>query len=498
LWETRAEAILNRIAFPTQVDWNLPGTKLTLYGGRRPLTAVQPVSVPAGRSDATNFGGRLHLDAAWVGTQPTESGRGIVPVTLRWRRLSAAASEYRVALQLVDANGRVWAERDSRPLGGQGSFMQLAVGETMDDRHGLLVAAGTPPGEYALRLSVAAEGDDRPLDVLDGDGQPQGSALVLARVPVETPAEPLDAAALPIQIARRADFGTGVRLLGFSLGADTLAAGETLNFSLFWQALADQSAPCVVFAQLQDSQNRPLALSESPPAYPTDQWRAGMLLRDPHTILLPPELPADEYRLVVGLLRPDGRRVPTEEGDQVVLTRVTTTQRPHRFDPPVAPTDAPPGTWQLARADFGGLARLVAWQLDGTTARPGDSLSLVLHWQALAPFPRRYTVFVHLVDAEDRIFGQHDQEPGGGRFPTTSWVPGEYLADEYRLPINPTTPPGLYHIEVGLYDPRDGSRLPVGASGQAATDNRWLLRATPIRVHQAAAEPPATVPRPAR
>lgn len=486
LWETQAESILTRIAYPAQVDWNLPGTKLTLYGGNSPQSVVEPVLMSTGRPDAANFGGRLRLDAALVGSQPVEAGRGIVPVTLTWSRLNAGRGECRVALQLVDATGQVWAGRDSCPEGGQASFARLAPGATLLDRHGILVPAGTPPGEYALQLSVIDEDSERPLDVLDAGGQPQGSAVGLGGVHITTPSVPLDAEALPIQHVRRADFAGGVRLLGFSLGDTQVAAGERLSFSLFWQVLADQTSPYVVFAQLQDADNRPAALSETPPAYPADRWRAGMLLRDPRHIPLPPELPAGEYRLIVGLLRPDRTRVIADSADQVVLTRVSTTQRDHRFDPPTPPDGTATSAveiWHPIDADFGDQARLVAWQLDASRpATPGGSLPLVLHWQALAPFTRRYTVFVHLVDEQDRIFGQHDQEPGGGQFPTTGWITGEYLADEYRVPINPATPAGTYHIEVGMYDPQDGSRLPVTTAGQATPENRLLLRATPIRV----------------
>jgi hypothetical protein len=115
--------------------------------------------------------------------------------------------------------------------------------------------------------------------------------------------------------------------------------------------------------------------------------------------------------------------------------------------------------------------------------KAGESLKLILYWQALETFQQRYTVFVHLVDAGDQIIGQRDQVPGNGEFPTTSWIPGEYLADTYIIPVYPGTPPGDYWIEVGLYNPLDATRLPVlQADGQPA-GGRLLLSETPIRVN---------------
>jgi hypothetical protein len=175
------------------------------------------------------------------------------------------------------------------------------------------------------------------------------------------------------------------------------------------------------------------------------------------------------------LLRPDRSRLPAEDGDQVVLTSIETTQRAHDF--------TPPSTAHSLDIHFGGAARLVGYDLrGGMPSRPGQSLTLILYWQAQAEFDRRYTVFVHLVDASGHIFGQRDQIPGDGEFPTTSWVPGEYLTDAYAIPIKIDTPPGEYQIELGFYDPLDGARLPVtDADGQSLGD-RLLLSETEIEV----------------
>jgi hypothetical protein len=132
---------------------------------------------------------------------------------------------------------------------------------------------------------------------------------------------------------------------------------------------------------------------------------------------------------------------------------------------------------------FGDHARLVGYDLrGGANLHPGESLTLVLYWQALETFDRPYTVFVHFVDADDHILGQRDQVPGDGDFPTTSWVPGEYLTDAYAVPVNLDAPPGEYWIEIGFYDPLDGTRLPVTDAGGQPLGDRLLLEETRISV----------------
>ncbi|GAB4539474.1 MAG: hypothetical protein Kow0063_28350 [Anaerolineae bacterium] len=466
LWETQVEIYLNQSAFPVQVDWSLPSTKLLLFARGDGLA---PAQAPY------NFGDRLLAADIQVGDGPVEAGWGVVPVSITWQKLRNLGSDHRVALRLTDINGRTWASRDSLPQGGYASFTDLAIGESLLDRHGLAIPAGTPPGEYRLRLSVYDQADERPLDVLDDRNQPQGVEATLASVQVVMPGTPPPPEALPVQHARAADFDEQVRLLGYSLGQGPFLAGDVLAFSLFWQALDEGREPYIVFAQLQDENGKPVALSETPPVYPSQHWSTGDLLRDPHEIPLPATLASGSYRLAVGLLRPDGSRLPVDGDDQVVLAEVETAQRPHAF--------SPPSPEYPLRANFGERARLVGYDLRGeTAARPGDSLTLVLYWQALETFDRPYTVFAHIVDGSDRIVGQRDQVPGNGQYPTTSWVPGEYLTDAYAIPVNPGTPPGEYWIEVGLYTPVDGARLPVTDAGGQPLGDRLLLTETPIRV----------------
>jgi 4-amino-4-deoxy-L-arabinose transferase-like glycosyltransferase len=466
LWESEVETHLNQSGFPVQVDWSLPTTKLLLYAGGDQLT-------PA--TTSFNFANRLLLEASEVGGAPAAAGRGVVPVTLVWRKLGHLGSDHRVALRLTDADNRTWASRDSLPQGGEISFTELATGEQLADRHGLAIPAGTPPGDYQLRLSVYDQSDDYPLDLLDAQDQPQGVEAVLATVQVILAAVSPPPEALTVQYQSKFDFGQSVRLLGYSLSDGPFRAGDTLTFSLFWQALSDGDEPYVVFAQLQDDTGQPVALSETPPIYPSDRWSSGLLLRDPHEIRLPATLPAGTYYLAVGLLRSNQSRLPVNNTDQVVLTEIQTTQRPHDF--------TPPSPQHLLNARFGDFARLLGYDLrGGTSAYPGQSLTLILYWQALETSDRNYAVFAHVVDANDRIFGQRDQVPGNGDFPTTSWVPEEYLTDAYAIPVNPDTSVGDYWIELGLYNPVDGVRLPVTDADDQPLGDRLLLRETPIRV----------------
>ncbi len=112
--------------------------------------------------------------------------------------------------------------------------------------------------------------------------------------------------------------------------------------------------------------------------------------------------------------------------------------------------------------EFGGVARLLGYDLAQEAVRPGDVLEVTLYWQAIAPTGQDYAVFVHLLDEHDLTVAQKDTYPGLGRYPTSRWRAGEAFADTYRLLVPETAyAPGAGPLEVGLYLPETGQRLPT-------------------------------------
>ncbi|MFQ6059592.1 MAG: hypothetical protein ACE5MB_12015, partial [Anaerolineae bacterium] len=91
-------------------------------------------------------------------------------------------------------------------------------------------------------------------------------------------------------------------------------------------------------------------------------------------------------------------------------------------------------------------------------------------------------VFTHLLDGGSRLWGQRDSLPLGGARPTTGWVPGEVLVDEYEIVVDPATPPGEYVIEIGMYQAATGQRLPVlDEEGQIVGDRILLSTAVVVQ-----------------
>ncbi len=149
----------------------------------------------------------------------------------------------------------------------------------------------------------------------------------------------------------------------------------------------------------------------------------------------------------------------------------------------------PPTAAQLAAlskppadsSDFGGEMRLLGYQLGDSAAVPGQSLHLKLVWQAQIAMDRNWSIFVHVVDDQGVIVAQRDRYPGNGLLATTLLAPGQTVADDYVIPIPDVTVGGAgAHIEVGLYDLTDGTRLPLASGADVVSIAGIALAARPV------------------
>ena len=442
--EKQIEAFLVEVAYPTLREWYGENTVLSFYTTGDP--AAQPVTA--------RFADWLALEGVALDPGPLEAGWGTVPVDLVWRLSEQPGEDYTVGLRLAGPTGHTWAQRDTPPNDGLGQFSQWTPGEPVLDRHGLLVPAGTPPGEYTLTLRVYRSRDVTVLPAVFEGGS--GGEVTLGTVRVARPQAPPPLEALALDQPLDVDFGDRLRLLGYTIGHDlALLPGEAVEVALFWQALADPGQDFLPRLQLLDAEGNVRAeIGEKPVAgtYPTAWWRAGELVRDPHDLPIPAAVPPGRYRLALSLVRAaDGQPVEVDGGQTALdLAEVEVLGREHRFEP-TAPQ-------YRQEALFGASVALTGYDLPGTAYAPGSVLEVTLHWHALETPDRNYHTFVHLLDAGDGIVAQHDGPPAGGELPALGWLPDEVLTDTHLLQLPFALPAGEYRLGVGLYDPDTGFR----------------------------------------
>lgn len=411
-----------------------------------------------------NFGNRLRL----LGYAQT----GEQQVTLFWQALQPLDEDYRVSLVLRDTLGQSWGQWDGRPAAYLHPTDRWREGQIVFGRYDLSLIPGSPPGDYGLEVGVYTEADPIGLDVLDEAGAPQGKRTMLGSVRLSVPA--VKPNQLEVPHAGRIEAGGGLALLGWDLGREQAQPGDRLLLTLIWLAESQPQSDYGVRLLVTDGTGQTWDGGIFPLTniwHPTSIWLPGQAWRGQNTFRLPIQTQPGEARLSVQLVDASG----TPLGSVLDLATIQVQPTARTFVRPQPQVSRP--------ANFDNRIALVGADLDPDSVSRGSVLRVTLYWQALAEMDVPYTVFVHLLGPDGQVVTGHDGEPGNGTRPTTSWVPGEYIADIHDVPIPADLPSGEYVVEVGLYDagaPNMPRLLILGDGGQIAAD-RVIFG--PVQVH---------------
>ena len=192
-----------------------------------------------------------------------------------------------------------------------------------------------------------------------------------------------------MQQAVVAHFGDALTLQGYTLGVNTINAGEVLPLTLFWRAEQPITQRYKVFAHLLDPRGFVVAQRDAEPvggSRPTTTWPRGEVVVDPYGLVIPFGAPPLAYQIEVGLYDPNtGARLKLATGDDHLLLSPVTVQA----------TNAPraiPGLTPLSVATTNGLA-LIGYRVDKVGAEgqrevvfhAGDALHLTLFWRKAQP-----------------------------------------------------------------------------------------------------------------
>ncbi len=241
-----------------------------------------------------------------------------VAVSLYWEAAQPIAESYVVALRVLDPTGQPATGLDTLPAGGRYSTAVWSPGESFRDSYTLPpVSEMAQPGLGTLLVILYPRGEpDAPLVVSDGADAPLGREARIGAIRLAPPA----VAPVTPPKATGATLGGRFHLQGYDAPA-TPQAGETMDITLYWEALAPDGRDYTVFVHLVDAAGQLVAQSDGPPrggTYPTSIWNTGEQIIDTRAVALPAELTAGRYTLLVGLYDPaNGARLPAVGADGV-------------------------------------------------------------------------------------------------------------------------------------------------------------------------------------
>ena len=467
IFEKHGEKVGEEVSRGYQVlTYQLPSQEVTFTLPREPI-----------RTEA-NFGDRLILQGYAYGStfyegRTTQAGTPSGEETwllLCWQVKEPMAEDYNVSITLRDPKGHLAGQADRLLMSNEHRYTsQWQVGQMVTTYHLLPSLPATPPGEYHIEIGVYEPQTMEGLAFLGEDLAPHGWTFALQPLKITKPLRPATVGPSVDLADAAVDLAKGIRLLGYDLDRDSLAPGETLQLALYWEALGQVVEEYTVLLQLKDGQGLTWAeQEESLTSWPTSRWEVGDLWRDWHDLAVAADLPSGEYHLIIALKNQKGI-----EGE-IDLGVVKVEGRPSQFTPP-------PIGYPLI-AQLGESVKFLGYQLSAKAVKSGETLHLTLYWQALAEMSTSYTVFTHLLDKDNHIWGQKDSLPGDGALPTTGWRRGEFITDEYDIVVEPDAPSGEYVLEIGMYEAATGQRLPVVDEREETLGDRIILG--PIRVGQ--------------
>ena len=230
-----------------------------------------------------------------------------------------------------------------------------------------------------------------------------------------------------------------IDLLGVAVTPKSAAAGAPVDFTLYWQVVDEPPDGLNVVVRVWTAGGRELFQRDRRPAqenYPPDLWRPGDIVVDPYRFT-PASGTTAAYRVEVVL----------ESGDEALARWLT--------EPEFRVLDSGPlpETAVASSAAFGERLTLTGYELQSATG----GAQLRLFWQVERPDAGDVTVFRHVVDAAGNLLAQQDGLLAGGDYPATLWQAGDGLVDTAVVPL----PAGAAALQVGLYDPASGERLPL-------------------------------------
>ena len=251
--------------------------------------------------------------------------------------------------------------------------------------------------------------------------------------------------------------------------------GTPLALTLCWQSLTKMDRDYTVFVHLFGRGGRPIGQEDTFPGggnAPTSEWQPGDVMCDQYQVLVEPQAKAPSVGTIdVGVydLETQERLAPYDR-DMRPMERVllppfkVATWAPHRYD-----------IENAVHFDLGEYIRLVGYRVERDADDGPVILRVILYWQARTAPAEDYTVFVHLLDAEGQLVGQHDGQPVGGDYPTSFWDEGETVKDEHTVAVPADAQMRELSLRIGMYRSDTGQRLSLtDAQGRTVGDHVLL------------------------
>ncbi|MBE2223990.1 MAG: glycosyltransferase family 39 protein [Anaerolineae bacterium] len=238
-------------------------------------------------------------------------------------------------------------------------------------------------------------------------------------------------------------------LVGAEINTETAVPGDYLTLTLYWQSTQPPAEPSEFVVELIGREGERVANLHSLHGrglYPDTLWPSGEIVADEFSLLIDETAVAPVLApLFVGLAG-DKARIRIGE------VKIAPETWPKPANPPLA--------------QLGDNILLTQAQVDATSAKPGDTITITVQWQAQNAQNANFTTLIHLAEAGQPPLATADNQPLSGQYPTRVWETGTVITDQYTLRIPDDVENGRYPIWLGMYNSETIERLPLTINGE--------------------------------
>ncbi len=224
-----------------------------------------------------------------------------IPVTLYWRLREQTGTDYFAFVQAFGLDAANWGGADGHIFRWLYPTPMWQPGEVVAETRWLHLLPSAPAGGYRFLVGVYTQPEAVHVEAVNAAGIVEPSGWVLAGravVPLPPASPPEDALALDVQV------GESIRLThaAFDPPPETLAPGDTLTVTLYWEAIAAPPEDYHIFVHLMAG-DALLAQHDAAPLdgrYPTGFWAPGERVATTHPLTLPADA-AGPFQLFGGM-----------------------------------------------------------------------------------------------------------------------------------------------------------------------------------------------------